>query len=112
VTSGGLLRKTVIGCGILAVGVGVAVALAGHVVVGAGLAVGIMLGSLNGYLIQGLLARRAPFAAASLLRIVLFSSIVLIVALSVREAAWALALGIALAQFVMVAVGARAGMRR
>jgi len=110
--SGGLLRKTVAGCAILAVALGAGASLLGHVTVGAGLAVGVMLGSLNGYLIEGLLSRRAPFAAASLLRIVFFSSIVLVVALSLRDAAWAVALGIALAQLVMVAVGIRAGLKR
>ncbi len=108
----GLLRKTVVGCVILAITLGAAVSLAGHVAAGAGLAVGLMLGSLNGYLIQAVLDRGAPFAAASLLRIVFFSSIVLVAALALREAAWAIALGIALAQVVMVAVGVRAALSR
>ncbi|HKW58513.1 MAG TPA: hypothetical protein VJR46_02035 [Candidatus Dormibacteraeota bacterium] len=111
-TSDGLLRNTVVVSAILAVVAGTAVALAGHVLVGAALAAGMLLGSLNGFLIQGLLARRAPFAAASLLRIVFFSSIVLVAALSLRDAAWAVALGIALAQLVMVAAGVKAGLRR
>ncbi len=110
-TFGGLLQKTLAGCVVLAALAGGAGVAAGHPMVGAGLAVGLVLGSANGYLIQGLLNRGAPFVAASLLRIVLFSSIVLVVALALRDTAWAVALGIALAQLVMVAVGVRAGLR-
>ena len=111
-TSGGLLQKTMVGCLILAAVAGIAGVVSGYAGVGAGLAVGLLLGSVNGYLIQGLLNRGAPFVAASLLRIVFFSSIVLMAALLLRDTAWALALGIALAQLVLVAVGVRAGLRR
>jgi hypothetical protein len=112
VTSSGLLRKVLLACVVLAIAAGAAVSAAGHPVVGIGLAAGVLLGALNGYLIQGLLDRGAPFVAASLMRIVFFSSIVLVAAVALREAAWAVALGIALAQLVMVAVGVRAGLRR
>jgi hypothetical protein len=112
VTSGGLIRQTVMACAILAAATVIAGLALGHASESLGLAAGLMLGSLNGYLIQGLLARGAPFVAASLLRIVLFSSIVLVAALALRGQAWALALGIGLAQLVMVAGGLRAGLRR
>jgi hypothetical protein len=111
VTSGGLLRQTVAGCAILAFVAAVAGSVAGHPTVGLGLAAGLMLGSMNGYLLQGLLARGAPFVAASLLRIVLFSAIVLLAAIAVRGEAWAFALGIGLAQLVLVVAGLRAGLR-
>jgi hypothetical protein len=111
VISGGLPRQTMVVCAVLSV-VAIAVASAlGSVGLGLGLAAGLILGSVNGYLIAGLLARGAPFVAASLLRIVLFSSIVVLAALAVRGDAWALALGIGLAQLVMVAAGVRAGLR-
>jgi hypothetical protein len=110
-TSAGVVRNTVVACSILSIAA-VAVATAiGHFSIGIGLAAGLLLGSANGYLIQGLINRGAPFVAASLLRILFFTSIVLIAALTLREAAWPLALGIGLAQLVMVAVGVRMGLR-
>ena len=111
-TSGVLLRQTAVGCAILAVAIAIAMALAGHPSIGFGLAAGLLLGSLNGYLIQGLLGRGAPFLAASLLRLVFFSSLVLLAALTLRGDAWTLALGIGIAQLVMVAVAIRKGLRR
>lgn len=108
----GLLRQTVVACAILALGAVAGGFVTGHATEGFGLAAGLLLGSANGYLLQGLLARGAPFVAASLLRIVLFSSVVLVAALAMRGDAWALALGIGLAQLVMVASGVRAGLKR
>lgn len=110
-TSAGLLRKTVVACSILSVAAVVAATAIGHLTIGLGLAAGLLLGSANGYLIQGLVNRGTPFVAASLLRIVFFTSIVLIAAITMRGAAWALALGIGLAQLVMVAVSVRKGLR-
>lgn len=106
-----MLRQTVVGCAILAVAGVVAGSVAGHTGWGLGIAAGLLLGSLNGYLIQGLLGRGTPFVAASLLRIVFFSSLVLIAAFVLRGQAWTVALGIGLAQLVMVAVGIRRGLR-
>lgn len=110
-TSGGLLRQTVVACSIAAVAATVIGSALGHPAAGLAMAAGLMLGSLNGYLIQGLLNRGAPFVAASLMRILFFSSLVLIAALTLRTNAWALALGIGLAQLVMVGVGIRRGLR-
>lgn len=111
-TSGGLLRQTVVASTALAVVAVAAGSALGHLNAGLGLAAGLVVGSLNGYLIQGLMARGAPFVVASLLRIVLFSSIVLVAALAIRGDAWALALGIGLAQLVLVVGGVRAGLRQ
>ncbi len=110
-TSGRLLKMTVGGCAALA-----AIALAagfvtGHPGAGAGLAAGLVLGSANGYLLQGLMARRTPFVASSLMRIVFFTSLVLVAALAFRSAAWSIALGLGLAQLVMVAAGMRQALR-
>ena len=107
-----MLRQTVVGCAILAVAAAVVASVAGHTGWGLGIAAGLLLGSLNGYLIQGLLGRGAPFVAASLLRIVFFSSLVLIAAFMLRGQAWTVALGIGLAQLVMVAVAVRRGLHR
>ena len=111
-TSGGVLRQTLLACAVLSVGIAAVASSMGHTAIGLAMAVGLMLGSANGYLIQGLLNRGAPFVAASLLRIVFFSTLVLIAALTIRASAWAVALGIGLAQLVMVIAGVRSGLRR
>jgi hypothetical protein len=111
VTSGGLVRRTVLGCvvaAVIAVGIGT---LTGRVGYGLGVAAGLLLGSANGYLMNGLMARGAPFVAASLLRILFFSSLVLTAALIFRNSAWTVALGIGCAQLVMVGMGIRQGLR-
>jgi hypothetical protein len=101
----------VVVCAIAAVAATVTAAVLGHPAAGLAMAAGLLLGSLNGYLIQGLLNRGTPFAASSLVRILFFSSLVLMGALILRNDAWALALGIGLAQLVMVGVGIRKGFR-
>ena len=53
----------------------------------------------------------APMVAGSLLRLVMFTSIVVMAALILGSAAWTLPLGIGLAQLVMVAAGVREGLR-
>jgi hypothetical protein len=110
-TSAGLLRRTVVVCAIAAVSAAVIGTVTGHAGQGIGVAAGLMLGSLNGYLLQGLMARGTPFVAASLLRILFFSSVVLIAALMFHNNAWTLALGIGCAQLAMVGVGVRQGIR-
>ena len=111
-TSGGVLRQTVLACVAISVAIAAVASASGHAAIGLGVAVGLILGSANGYLIQGLLNRGAPFVAASLLRILFFSSLVLIAALTMRGSAWTVALGIGLAQLVMVVAGVRSGLRR
>jgi hypothetical protein len=109
--SGGLLKTTVTACAALAAAVVAASALTGHLPLGAGIAAGLLLGSLNGHLIQALLGRGTPMVAGSLLRLVMFSSIVLVAALMLGTAAWTLPLGIGVAQLVMVGAGVRQGLR-
>ena len=107
----GLLKTTVTFCAALAAAVVVGSALVGHLPLGLGIAAGLLLGSINGYLIQGLLGRGTPMVAGSVLRLVMFSSIVLIAALMLGTAAWTLPLGIGVAQLVMVGAGVREGLR-
>jgi len=107
----GLLKTTVTACAALAAAVVVGSAMIGHVPLGLGIAAGLLLGSINGYLIQGLLGRGTPMVAGSLLRLVMFSSIVLIAALMLGTVAWTLPLGIGVAQLVMVGAGVRQGLR-
>jgi hypothetical protein len=106
-----VLKMTTIGCAVLAAAIVAASALAGHLGMGVGLAAGLLLGSLNGYAIQELLNRRASFRAASMMRLVSFSSVVLVAALIFGLQAWTVPLGIGLAQLVMVAAGVRQGLR-
>jgi hypothetical protein len=109
--SGALLKTTVTACAVLAVALVAATALSGHLSLGLGVAAGLLLGSVNGYLIQALLGRGTPMVAGSLLRLVMFSSIVLVAALMLGTTAWTLPLGIGIAQLVMVGVGIRQGLR-
>jgi hypothetical protein len=109
--SGGLLKVTVTICAVLAAIVAAAAALTGHAPVGMGMAAGLLLGSLNGYLIQSLLGRGTPFVAGSLLRLVMFSTIAIAAALLLRGVGWSVPLGIGVAQLVMVGAGVRQGLR-
>jgi hypothetical protein len=111
VRSGGVLRLTVAMCCVLAVALTAAGFVMGQAGLGIGIAAGLLIGSLNGFLIQALMSRGAPFVAASLLRLVGLSLVVLVAALVFRGAAWTIALGIGLAQMVMVAAGVRQGLR-
>jgi len=106
-----VLKLTTIGCAVLAAAIVVATTLAGHFGFGIGLAAGVLLGSLNGYVIQRMLERRTPFRASSLGRLIGFSSLVLVAVLIFGTQAWTVALGIGLAQLVMVAAGVRQGLR-
>jgi hypothetical protein len=106
-----LLKTTVTVCAALAAAIVAGSALTGHMSVGLGIAAGLLLGSLNGYLIQALLGRGTPMVAGSLLRLVMFSSIVLVAALMLGTAVWTLPLGIGIAQLVMVGAGIRQGLR-
>ena len=109
--SAGVLKVTVTACTLLAAAIVIGAGLAGHLFVGMGVGAGLLLGSLNGYLLQFLLGRGTPMVAGSLLRLVMFSSVVVIAALTLGSAAWTLPLGIGLAQLVMVAAGVRQGLR-
>ena len=111
-TSGGVLKTTAIGCALAAAVALAAGVLTGHPTIGAGLGAGLLLGSANGYLLQGLLGRGTPFVASTLFRIVLFSSLVLAAAFVLRAAAWTVPLGIGLAQLVLVGAGMRQGLKR
>jgi hypothetical protein len=109
--SGGVLKMTVTACALLAAAVAIGAALAGHLSVGIGIGAGLLFGSLNGYLLQALLGRGTPMVAGSLLRLVMFTSIVVIAALMLGSSAWTLPLGIGLAQLVLVGAGIRQGLR-
>jgi len=109
--SGGVLKVTVTACAILAAVIAIGAALFGYLSLGMGVGAGLLLGSLNGYLLQALLGRGTPMVAGSLVRLVAFTSIVLVAALMLGSAAWTLPLGIGLAQLVLVGAGIRQGLR-
>jgi hypothetical protein len=109
--SGGVLKMTVTACAFLAAAIAIGAALLGHLSLGMGVGAGLLLGSLNGYLLQALLGRGTPMLVGSLLRLVAFTSVVLVAALMLGSAAWTLPLGIGLAQLVLVGAGIRQGLR-
>lgn len=106
-----MLRETVVASLFLAAVVIVASMLFKRLDVGMGLAAGLVIGSANGYLLVASLGRRAPFVAASMVRLALLTSTALVVALVLHSAIWAVALGVGVAQIVMTAVAVRAGLR-
>jgi hypothetical protein len=109
--SGGVLKVTVTACAVLAAVIAIVAAVFGHLSLGMGIGAGLLLGSLNGYLLQALLGRGTPMVAGSMLRLVGFTSVVLVAALMLGSAAWTLPLGIGLAQLVLVGAGIRQGLR-
>jgi hypothetical protein len=106
-----MLRESVIASSIIALVVIAAAALLGHLGIGIGIAAGLILGSANGYAIDALLGRGAPFLAGSMLRLATFSAVALLVATAFGIAAWPVVIGVAGAQLVMVGAGVRQGMR-
>jgi hypothetical protein len=106
-----MLRDTVVVSAILAVAVTTIAGLSGHLSLGLGLAIGLLLGSANGHAIVAMLGHSAPFLAGSMLRLATLTSLGLLVALALGVSAWPVMLGVGAAQLVMVAAGVRQGMR-
>jgi len=88
-----------------------AAAALGYAVVGAGVAVGLVAGSLNGFAMRTLLERRAPILPTSFLRLAFFSLLALVVARLAGLSAWAVVGGIVAAQLVTVGFAVRQGLR-
>ena len=106
-----MLRDTVVASAILAVLVTTISAALGQLGIGAGLAIGLLLGSANGYAIAALLGQAAPFVAGSMLRLVTFTALAVLVAVVFGVSAWPVMLGVGAAQLVMVAAGVRQGLQ-
>ena len=89
--------------------------LAGLVVnqrpVGLGLALGLVVGAMNGELIQRVIDSRSPFVVSSVLRMASLSAVAILVAFLVGASPVALLLGVGAAQFVMAGVAVRQGLR-
>lgn len=108
---GALLRETVAASAVLGALIAMAASIAGHASVGFGTALGLLLGSGNGYLIVALFDRGSSFVMASLIRLSVFSALALVAALVLGSSAWSVLIGVGVAQLVMVAAGVRQGLR-
>jgi hypothetical protein len=107
---GGILKETVAASAAAAVVAIIAGAVLGHFSTGAGLAAGLLIGSLNGHALAALMARGAPFVASTIVRLAAFSAVAVAVAILLRSDAWAVLLGVAAAQLLMVATAVRRGL--
>jgi hypothetical protein len=108
---GGILRTTVAASAVLAAIAAIAGLIVGRAEVGVGLAIGLVIGSFNGHALVALLDRHVPFVGASLVRMAIFSAGGIMLALIVGATPWAVLLGVAGAQMVMVAAAVRQGLR-
>ena len=106
-----MLRETVIVSAVMALVATSIAGLLGQIGIGIGIAAGLILGSANGYAIDALLGRGAPFLAGSMLRLATFSALALLMAVAFGISAWPAVIGVAGAQLVMVGAGVRQGMR-
>ncbi len=106
-----MLRETVALSIVLAAFVLVAAALLGNFAIGLGLAAGLVIGSFNGHLVAGLMARETPFVAGSVVRMAIGSAVAIGAAFILGSQAWAVLLGVGAAQLVMVGAGIRQGLR-
>ena len=109
--AGSIQQETLITSLVLAAAVFVGAYLAGQMLVGAGVGVGLAVGSLNGFIIKGALDRRAPMLVTSFLRLSLLTLLGLLAARLLGGSIWPVVAGIAAAQLVMVGIGVRQGMR-
>jgi hypothetical protein len=108
----GRIQRETVGASLLLAGaIIVGAGMAGHAPIGTGLAAGVVLGSLNGLAIQSVLDHRGPILATSVLRLAMLTILALIAAGLLGVSVWPVAIGMGLAQLVMVGVGVRRGMR-
>jgi hypothetical protein len=107
----GVPGDTLAGSVALGLAVMLVAALSGHAPAGLGIALGLVIGSANGYLIVALLDRNSSFLFASLMRLASLTALAVGGALLLQSSAWSVLLGVGAAQLVMVAAGVRRGMR-
>ena len=108
---GGVVRETVVASAALATVIVLVAGVVGHLSVGLGVGAGLVIGSFNGRLVAGTLEMGTPFVASSVIRMAAVSAIAILVALLVGIAIWAVLIGVAAAQLIMVAAGVRNGLR-
>ena len=109
--AGSIQQETLITSWALAGAVFAGAYLTGQMLVGAGVAVGLVVGSFNGFIIKAALDRRAPILITSVLRLALFTVLGLTAARLLGGSIWPVVAGIAAAQLVMVGIGVRQGRR-
>ena len=108
---GGILKETVAASAAAAAVAILAGAALGHLSTGAGLAAGLLIGSLNGHALAALMARGTPFVASTIVRLSAFSAVAIAAAILLRSDVWAVLLGVAAAQGMLVAASIRRGLR-
>ena len=106
-----MLRETVMASVALAAATALVATFLGQPSIGIGIAIGLVLGSANGFVIARLFDPQGSFVGSSLARLSVFSALAIGMALMVGSAAWTVLIGIAAAQLVMVAAGVREGLR-
>lgn len=106
-----MLRETVVASMVLAALIAIGAVLLDQTLTGIGIAIGLVLGSANGFVIVRLFDPQGSFVGSSLARLSVFSALAIGLALMVGSAAWTVLIGIAAAQLVMVAAGVREGLR-
>jgi hypothetical protein len=111
VRAGSIQQETVMVSLVLAGAVFVGAGLVGQLLLGAAVAVGLVVGSLNGFIIKAALDRGAPMLVTSFLRLALFTLLALFAARLLGGSIWPVVAGIAAAQLVMVGIGVRQGRR-
>ncbi|HXM72420.1 MAG TPA: hypothetical protein VN940_04240 [Candidatus Dormibacteraeota bacterium] len=109
--AGSIQQETLITSLVLAGAVFAFAYLADQMLIGAGVAVGLVVGSFNGFIIKAALDRRAPMLITSVFRLGLFTLLGLSAARLLGGSIWPVVAGIAAAQLVMVGVGVRQGRR-
>ena len=107
----GIVRETVAASVALAAIALIAGLVVGQTAVGAGLAAGLAVGAVNGHLILRQLGNDTPFVVSSLGRLALFSAVAVLAAYLLSASTWAVLIGVAGAQAVMVATAVRQGLR-
>lgn len=108
---GGILRETVAASAAAAAVAVVVAALLGHLTTGIGLAAGLVIGAFNAHAVAGVLDRRIPFVAGTMIRLIFFSASAIFAATLMRAEAWTVLLGVGAAQVVMVGASVRRGLR-
>lgn len=109
--AGDVQRETLIACFLLAGFAVFAGEVTNQLLPGMTVAAGLLLGSVNAFVFPAMFERGATGMVAALMRLGVFTSIAVVVAFVMAAPMWAIALGIAAAQMIMVVVGVRRGLR-
>ena len=109
----GVTGRTVAGCLVAAVVVFAAFALTGNTRAGAAVALGLVLGSINGALAERALGAGVSFRLSSIPRLAVLTCVAIGAGLLLGAAyAWLVIIGVAAAQGVLVAVAAKSLLGR